>query len=1129
MGKEQSAIRNSQSAIQEQIRYEAEDIQVLEGLEAVRRRPGMYIGSTDVRGLHHLVYEIVDNSVDESLAGYCNRITVTIHKDNSVTVEDNGRGIPVETHPKTGKSALETVMTILHAGGKFGGGGYKVASGLHGVGASAVNALSAWMRVDVRRNGKVYRQEYRTGVPTGPVEEIGTATDTGSTTTFLADKTIFNSLEYNFDVLLQRFRETAYLTKGLSIVARDERTDREHTFYFEGGIVSFVRHLNRTRVPLHKPLYIEKQVNSTVIEVALQYNDGYAETVFSFANNVNTVDGGTHLTGFRSGVTRTLNDYARKANLLKEAEANLSGEDVREGLTAIVSVKLTEPQFESQTKAKLGNAEVRTQVESVVGEGLTAWLEQNPAEAKKIIEKCLTAARAREAARQARDLVIRKGVGEAMTLPGKLADCSERDPAKSEIYIVEGDSAGGCFAGDTKIALADGRQLSFEEIIEEQKQGIEHFGYTIRRDGRVGLEKIIKPRLTRKNAAVVKVILDNGQEIICTPDHRFMLRDGSYKQAKDLTPYDSLMPLRTKLSDMSEPGITIDGYEMVWDPKSESWLFTHVLADWYNLWQGTYGKDAGSHCHHVDFNKRNNNPTNIIRLNADEHLTLHREHIEKTLHTPDTVEKCRQIRRSEAYRAMMSERMEQPETRAMLSAQAREQWKDEKYKQYMVERWLEFYRTNDEYREEVLERLNRVQREYWEQEGNRRAQAERVRRYLANPQVREELSKQAKEQWQDEELLAWRAQKTREQWLDPKYRRQHSAQVRQWWQEHPEHGEKLAAAARLTWADPDKQEKILDALREWRHSTQPEDKGHLIRAGHMLKALQLLKAVLGAADVRAAYERLRLEEAPTALRYDRLLQEHFRGDEQRMHEAAANVNCKIVAVQQVVERMDVYDITVDHSHNFALAAGVFVHNSAKQARDRRFQAILPLRGKILNVEKAREDKILGSEAIRAIITALGAGIGERFDTDKLRYHRVIILSDADVDGSHIRTLLLTFFFRNMAALIENGHLFIAQPPLYRLAVGKEHYYAYSDQEKDALLKRLDGSKATIQRYKGLGEMNPEQLWETTMNPERRTILQVTVEDAVRADETFSTLMGEAVEPRRHFIQAHAKSVRNLDI
>jgi DNA gyrase subunit B len=630
----------------ERTRYEAEDIQVLEGLEAVRRRPGMYIGSTDVRGLHHLIYEIVDNSVDEALAGYCNRITVTVQKDNSVTVEDNGRGIPVETHSKTGKSALETVMTILHAGGKFGGGGYKVASGLHGVGASAVNALSSWLRVDVRRNGKVYRQEYRIGVPTGPVEEVGTATDTGSTTTFLADKAIFNSLEYNFDVLLQRFRETAYLTKGLSIVARDERADREHTFYFEGGIVSFVRHLNRTRVPLHKPLYIEKQVNSTVIEVALQYNDGYAETVFSFANNVNTVDGGTHLTGFRSGVTRTLNDYARKTNLLKEAEANLSGEDVREGLTAIVSVKLTEPQFESQTKAKLGNAEVRTQVESVMGEGLTAWLEQNPAEAKKIIEKCLTSARAREAARQARDLVIRKGVGEAMTLPGKLADCSERDPAKSEIYLVEGDSAGG---------------------------------------------------------------------------------------------------------------------------------------------------------------------------------------------------------------------------------------------------------------------------------------------------------------------------------------------------------------------------------------------------------------------------------------------------------------------------------------------------SAKQARDRRFQAILPLRGKILNVEKAREDKILGSEAIRTIITALGAGIGDRFDTDKLRYHRVIILSDADVDGSHIRTLLLTFFFRNMAALIENGHLYIAQPPLYRLAVGKEHHYAYSDQEKDALWKKMDGSKATIQRYKGLGEMNPEQLWETTMNPERRTILQVTVGDAVRADETFSTLMGEAVEPRRHFIQAHAKNVRNLDI
>jgi len=632
---------------QETQEYTVESIQVLEGLEAVRRRPGMYIGSTDIRGLHHLVQEVVDNSVDEALAGACNEIKITINKDRSVTVADNGRGIPIEIHPKTGKSALETVMTILHAGGKFGGSGYKVASGLHGVGVSAVNALSEWLTAEVHRDGKVYRQEYRRGVPTGPVGEVGTSDHTGTIITFMADKKIFDTLEYNFDTLSQRFREMAYLTKGLKITFVDQRHDREMSFYFEGGILSFVRYLNKNRTPLHtKPVAIEKQVNGTFVEVALQYTDGYSESVFSFANNVNTSDGGTHVTGFRSALTRTINDYARKNNLLKEDEANLTGDDVREGLTAVVSVKLTEPQFESQTKAKLGNGEVRNQVETVVVEGLRTFFDENPSEAKKILDKCVTTARARKAAQMARETVIRKTALEGMTLPGKLADCSERDPAKCELYLVEGDSAGG---------------------------------------------------------------------------------------------------------------------------------------------------------------------------------------------------------------------------------------------------------------------------------------------------------------------------------------------------------------------------------------------------------------------------------------------------------------------------------------------------SAKQGRDRKFQAILPLRGKILNVEKAREDKMLSHEEIRAIITAIGAGVGSRFNLDKLRYHRIIIMTDADVDGSHIRTLLLTFFFRHMEPLISGGHLYIAQPPLYRIQAGKEHHWVYSDAEKEALVAQLNGKNATIQRYKGLGEMNPEQLWETTMNPEQRTILRVTVEDAVAADAVFDMLMGESVPPRKRFIQTHAKSVRNLDV
>lgn len=628
--------------------YTAEDIQVLGGREAVRRRPGMYIGSTDQRGLHHLVYEIIYNSIDEAMAGCCTKITAVIQQDNTVRVEDNGRGIPVEIHPATNASALETVMTTLHAGAKFGGKTYQVSGGLHGVGASVVNALCSWLRVNVRRDGKLYQQDYKQGIPQGEVTPVGEASDTGTTITFLADEEIFSKVSYDFNTLSQRIREMAYLNSGLEISLKDERKDCEMTFYFEGGITSFVGYLNRNREVRHRqPIYISKLVNSTIIEAALQYNDGFTESTFSFANCVNTTDGGTHLTGFRSALTRVLNDYARKNKFIKEEEPNLTGDDVREGLTAIISVKLAEPQFEGQIKARLGNPEVKSLVESAVGEGLSLYLEEHPDDAKRIIDKCLTAARAREAARKARDLIIKKSTLDTATLPGKLADCSEKDPSYRELYLVEGDSAGG---------------------------------------------------------------------------------------------------------------------------------------------------------------------------------------------------------------------------------------------------------------------------------------------------------------------------------------------------------------------------------------------------------------------------------------------------------------------------------------------------SAKQGRNRRFQAILPLRGKILNVEKARLDKMLAHEEIRAIITALGAGIDDEFDPSKLRYHRVIIMTDADVDGSHIRTLLLTFFFRHMVELINRDHLFIAQPPLYRIKTSKVEHWVYSDQEKEEVLHQLKGAKKVeIQRYKGLGEMSAEQLWETTMNPTSRTLLAVSVEDAAKADHTFHVLMGGEVPPRKAFIQAHATSVRNLDI
>ena len=629
--------------------YTAESIQVLEGLEAVRRRPGMYIGSTDARGLHHLVWEVVDNSIDEAMAGHASRIEVTLLADGSVLVHDNGRGVPVGRH-KTGKDALEVVHTVLHAGGKFGGGGYKVSGGLHGVGVSVVNALSEWMHVESERDGKVWGQSYARGKAVTPVRLLR-ASDGGhgTTTHFMPDAEVFETIDWGFETIAQRVRESAYLNKGVWITLEDRREEppREKSFYFEGGLVSFVRHLNKNKEVLHaRPVYVERQEGTTSIEVALQYNDGYSENVFSFANNINTVDGGAHVTGFRAALTSSLNDWARRAGVLKDSDANLSGDDVREGLTAVISVKLVEPQFEGQTKAKLGNAEVKGQVQAAMSEGIGQYLDENPADGRAIIAKCLTAARAREAARKARDLVIRKGALEGASLPGKLAECQERDPERAELFIVEGDSAGG---------------------------------------------------------------------------------------------------------------------------------------------------------------------------------------------------------------------------------------------------------------------------------------------------------------------------------------------------------------------------------------------------------------------------------------------------------------------------------------------------SAKQGRDRRFQAILPMFGKMLNVERARLDRVLGSEKIRPLIVALGAGIGDTFDIARLRYHKIILLADADVDGAHIRTLLMTFFYRHMPQIIESGHLYIAQPPLYRVSTGKVTHYARDEKERDRFVKEMKAKNVSVQRFKGLGEMNAEQLWETTMNPGTRTLLQAEVDDAAEADALFSTLMGEQVQPRKEFIKAEARKVANLDV
>ncbi|MDJ0594519.1 MAG: ATP-binding protein [Pleurocapsa sp. MO_226.B13] len=780
--------------------YDADQIQVLEGLEAVRKRPGMYIGSTGPKGLHHLVYEVVDNSIDEALAGFCTHIEVDINANGSITVTDDGRGIPTGIHSKTGKSALETVMTVLHAGGKFGGGGYKVSGGLHGVGVSVVNALSEWVEVTVWRDRKVHLQRYERGKPQGKlkVEPIKDQPKrTGTSVSFFPDNTVFTeTTTFEYEVLAKRLKELAYLNAGIKITFTDYREEevRQDIFCYEGGIKEYVNYMTREKEPLHQDIiYVSKEKNGVTVEVALQWCiDAYSDNLLGFANNIRTIDGGTHLEGLKTVLTRTMNSFARKRNKIKDNESNLGGENVREGLTGVVSVKVPEPEFEGQTKTKLGNTEVRGIVDSLVGEVLNDYLEFNLSVGDAIIDKAIQSFKAAEAARHARELVRRKSVLESSPLPGKLADCSSRDPEESEIFLVEGDSAGGCFSGDTKVALTDGRSLSFKELVAEQEQGKQNFCYTIRQDGKIGVEKIINARVTKKDAEVIKVTLDNGEEIICTPDHRFLLRNGTYKAAASLTTDDSLMPLYRKLSDIHESGITIDGYEMVWDALSNSWLFTHTIADWYNRWQGVYQREDGEHCHHIDFNKLNNNPTNLQRLSSAEHLALHRAHLDKTL--------------------------------AVL-------------KQIEIER------------------------------------------------------------------------------------------------DH------------------------LDLESYLQHRLQTKDK--------------------------------------SLLKFDTFVTRYFGGNKQEACEAVANYNHRVVKIEPVRERYDVYDIEVPHTHNFALASGVFVHNSAKQGRDRRFQAILPLRGKIINIEKTDDTKIYKNNEIQSMITALGLGIkGEEFDSSQLRYHRIVIMSVA---------------------------------------------------------------------------------------------------------------------------------------
>ncbi|MBD3210630.1 DNA topoisomerase (ATP-hydrolyzing) subunit B [Candidatus Micrarchaeota archaeon] len=983
--------------------YTAKEIQVLEGLEGVRRRPGMYIGDTVKRGLHHLIYEIVDNSIDEALAGYCSMVEIALKKDGSVKIRDDGRGIPIDRH-KSGKSALEVVSSSLHAGGKFAKKAYQVSGGLHGVGMSVVNALSEWMNIEVHREGKIYTIGYNKGKLTQEAQTAGETRYRGTVVRFKPDPGIFTVLEFDYDYLKERLMELAFLNKGLRIVLEDERAGKKGEFVYRGGIVEFVGHLNKARNMLHEPFYFEKKADGVEIEVAIQYTDTYNDMVYSFVNNIKTIEGGTHLTGFRTALTRAMNDYIKSGNLVKE-DRRITGNDASEGLTAVISLRVPEPQFEGQTKTKLGNSEIRGIVDSVVYDNLKTYLEEHPIEAKAIAQKIISSLEAREAAQKAKELIRRKTVFESSLLPGKLADCSEQDPEKAELYLVEGDSAGGCFSGETRVALADGRNLSFRELVEEHKQGKQNFCYTILKDGRIGIAPIKEPRITRRNAKVIRIVTDASEEIICTPDHLFMLRDGSYRRADELNEKISLMPLYRQHSKLGKR-ITIKGYELVFDPKEGRWIFTHLLGDRYNLDTGKYKKRKTSCVHHIDFDKRNNNPSNLLRMGKKEHLELHANQIKETMKRPEVPEAIRKSHQSKEYRKRISATMKKPKMRKMLS------------------------------------------------EG-------------------------AKKQWEDNALIEWRKEKTESQWT-AKFRKTRK---------------------------------------------KAYDRSYKARAIAVMRELYEREGGI----TQENYQKERMRRSDKALlRYDTICERFFDNNENAMHQHIKCYNHKIQRIGQVEERIDVYDLEVEETHNFALASGMFVHNSSKQARDRGYQAILPLRGKILNVEKAPMHKVLNSEEIKNVVMSLGAGFKEDFDISKLRYHKIIIMVDADVDGSHIRTLLLTLFYRYFREIIEKGYLYIAQPPLYRIKKGKGIRYAYTDQELEKVLAEV-GENASIQRYKGLGEMNPGQLWETTMSPETRTLKKVTIEDAIVADELFTILMGDAVEPRREFIEENAVQVKNLDI
>jgi len=1197
--------------------YTADDIQVLEGLEAVRRRPGMYIGGTDVKALHHMVYEVVDNSIDEAMAGYCDRIAITIHKDGSVTVQDWGRGIPVGIHKQTGRSALETVMTKLHAGGKFGSGAYKVSGGLHGVGVSAVNALSEWLEVEVRQGGKVYRQRYHRGVPQSDVMVVGEVKDgsTGTCTTFLPDKTIFEETDFRFETLVQRFREMAFLNRGLTIEFKDERTDngpRWMTFYFEGGVRSFVRYLNKNRVVLHEPVYIEKEVEGNLIEAAIQYNDGFNESVFAFANTINTPDGGTHLTGLRAALTRTINDWARRQGLLKEGDASFTGEDTREGLTAIISVKLPDPQFESQTKVKLLNEKVRTQVESVVGEALMEWMEKNPRDARKIVEKCMTSSRAREAARKARDLVIRKSALESLTLPGKLADCSERDPSKCELYIVEGDSAGG--------SAKQGRDRRFQAILPLRGKilNVEK----ARLDKALANKEIqalvqalgsgIGDALDLNNLRYHRVLIMSvdGQELTFIKDPSGQVR------SVRIGPFiDGLIAARENPSDYQVLCFSPQSGETRYRPIKNVIRHDHD-GPLYEI-ETAYGRRVrvtGEHSVFVvdergrptlkrgDQVQVGDQIVAPLRLpqagEAPERIDLVRAFLalgdrmdsDLVLRGPDVVAWYKsEVRRAYADNpAFVEARVTIPADVGLLLKQQRQArglsqqeicaavgikqpvtyyaWERGEQRP-TLSHFLRYVETLGLSADALLpqvevgtSRLDHV----WNTQ-YREAPRNRVREYLALRDLKADdiarlgdnvqltprhYSDQALPRYIpiNESLMFLLGFFVAEGALSDRNGVRLAIGKR-----NEQIVSELAAATRAVFglepvlyagkdgraAELRIQNKVVTAFFRLLLGCDQTDAAHKHIPDlvfNVSPALQLafLRGYFlgdGTLAVRQVSFATVSETLADQLMY-LLLMHGIRASLSEHHPTGEPSG--LIRGKAITTRHTAYYLTVGEREAIAYLAPVW----RDHARAGEVQAWLasprgsggkpggqPLVGDLIGlpVRRVRQVQATGRKVYDFSVAGDETFICGR---GAICCHN----TDADVDGSHIRTLLLTMFFRYMPQLIENGHLYIAQPPLYMIRKGKEVRYAYSEEERERIVQEWGGMNGlTLQRYKGLGEMNPEQLWETTMNPENRVLLQVTIEDAAAADRTFDMLMGNEVAPRKRFIQSHAKKVRNLDV